>query len=97
MNKQYKAAKIGCRIINALFGEKHERRGLHIKCNERSVGVFDGAQSLYESMLFGDPRKDGRAFANVLEKVIEKACDKVGVWYAPIFAQQVKEKLAEVC
>lgn len=97
MNKQFKAARIGCCILNALFGERHERRGLHVKVTDNSVGVFDGSKSLYEAMLFNDPRKDGRVFGNVLDKVIEKAVEKVGVWYAPVFAEQVKEKLAEVC
>jgi hypothetical protein len=98
MKDELTASKWGARILNALFRKSGlDSPRLHVEVTDRQVSLTKRGKSIYDGLLFGNPKKDARVFSNLLDAVIYAASKEVGDWYAPVFAEQIRDKLAEVC
>lgn len=90
MNKR--KLRMAVRIFNCLFKDR-----LRLLWGEERCSLARGPQHIFDSVVYGSPKRDARVFHILYEKIREEGVKRSGVWYGPAFDAAVEKALAEVC
>lgn len=89
-------AQYASEIFNILTGRgKAEALTLHVYGNRLALKDGRGPKpAVYESLFYGDPRKDARAMARVIDIISDRIAKRFGEEAVGQFRQQIAEAVA---